>query len=368
MDKIIVNPPKFNGMYVFREQTCIILSNANQLPYSLLCLATKENADAVDLQVSKKRLDNYDSVTAFVGFKTFWHDLNVLENFNGERDIVLLPFQFKKYIRKFYPWINKITESIDIRIKPNFDLLPIKKYDTYTIYSSLGCPFNCDFCFRARTTPILFKEPKQLVDEIEELLTFGRKPFKFYDEDFTINKKHAIEVCKEIIRRKLDIEWTCMARVTNLDEEVVKVMAKAGCFQAGIGIEAATQKSLDKHNKMVTLQNQKKAIGLLQKYKIRPQCFFILGLEEGEKEIERVIKYIKENDIYDYPIQDLNFFPGKKTEGIDFEKLMKKAIKKKTSLDLNLTNKIKIFNKKMRIYNTISTLKRGFDRLKRKLK
>jgi radical SAM superfamily enzyme YgiQ (UPF0313 family) len=134
---------------------------------------------------------------------------------------------------------------------PARHLVPYKKYSSLlakgdvvtTMFTSRGCPFKCSFCarphlgkaFRARSA-------KNVVDELEECTRMGIYEFLFYDDTFTVNKKRVLDICNEIIRRKLDIGWDIRARIDTMNEEMLKNLKKAGCQGIHYGIEAGTEK------------------------------------------------------------------------------------------------------------------------------
>jgi len=84
--------------------------------------------------------------------------------------------------------------------------------------------------FRARSA-------KNVVDEIEFVVKeFGIKEILFYDDTFTLNQKRVMEICREINRRGLNIEWDCRTRVDCVSRELLFEMKKAGCTRIHYGV------------------------------------------------------------------------------------------------------------------------------------
>lgn len=171
------------------------------------------------------------------------------------------------------------------------------------ILTTRGCPFQCAFCASNITWKrrLRFRSPDNVVDEIEYLLNnFGVKHIHFSDDNFTFSKKHTMDICNEIMKREIDITWSCPngVRVDSLDDELLKTMSKAGCRTLGFGIESGSQKILNNVNKHLNLSIVPKIIKKAKKNNITTFGFFILGLPgETRETIEKTIKFSKNLDL-----------------------------------------------------------------------
>jgi len=167
------------------------------------------------------------------------------------------------------------------------------KYTMTSAIASRGCPFSCDFCWRPdygrfyRT-----RSPENIADEMEEVVgKYGYQRIWFADELFIANKRHVIRLCQEIISRKIDVLWECLARADLMDAEVAKMMRKAGCHKIIFGLEAGDDRTLKLMNKQLTVAQSKKAVHTAVKAGIKVGAFFILGYP-GETN-ETMLKTIK---------------------------------------------------------------------------
>jgi radical SAM superfamily enzyme YgiQ (UPF0313 family) len=77
---------------------------------------------------------------------------------------------------------------------------------TWPIQSKRGCPLTCSYC----VYPLIegrrprLREAREAVDEIEQMLADVRpRAFEFVDSTFNVPARHAIELCEEIIRRRV---------------------------------------------------------------------------------------------------------------------------------------------------------------------
>ena len=75
------------------------------------------------------------------------------------------------------------------------------------------------------------------VDQLEMQHQRGISFFYVSDDTFTRDKTRVIEVCKEIIARRLPIHWAAISRVNLVDAEILRWMRLAGCQQISFGVE-----------------------------------------------------------------------------------------------------------------------------------
>ena len=166
-------------------------------------------------------------------------------------------------------------------------------YTTTPIMTSRGCPFTCEFCsrpifgnaFRARTA-------LNVADEVEEIQSLGYERVWFADDCFTLNHQRLIEICNEIMRRRLKIGWECLSRVDTLDPELITKMKQAGCLRMFFGIESGNDSILQIMNKQVTTKQAEVAVHLCKKEGIQTGAFFILGYPgENDKTLSDTVRF-----------------------------------------------------------------------------
>jgi anaerobic magnesium-protoporphyrin IX monomethyl ester cyclase len=159
--------------------------------------------------------------------------------------------------------------------------------------TSRGCPYTCDFCSR----PVFGKEFRNrtatnIVDEIEEVISLGYERVWFADDCFTLKRRRLIEVCDEIVNRKLKIGWECLSRVDTLDSELVRRMKQAGCLRIFFGIESGDDSILAIMGKSTTAKKAEEAVRLCNSEGVKVGAFFIIGYPgETEKTLLNTIKF-----------------------------------------------------------------------------
>ena len=128
------------------------------------------------------------------------------------------------------PMVSRIYQRfLDI----NHYFNPNALFPMVTITTSRGCPHKCTFCVYPQTMMghrLRVRSVDNVVDEVEYVVkNFPTvKSIFFEDDTFPANKKRCLEICREIIRRNIEISWTANARA-DLDRETLLTM-KSNAF------------------------------------------------------------------------------------------------------------------------------------------
>lgn len=183
--------------------------------------------------------------------------------------------------------------EIDNLAFPSRQLLPYQRYNSLlfarspvtTMFTSRGCPYQCTFCdrphlgktFRAHSAEYVLKE-------MEHCIQLGIKDFIIYDDTFTVKRDRVIAICRGILENKWDIAWDIRARVDMVDEDLLRLMKKAGCQGIHYGIEAGTEKILKVLNKGITLDHTAEIFGITKKVGIKILAYFMIGCPTETRE------------------------------------------------------------------------------------
>lgn len=191
---------------------------------------------------------------------------------------------------------------------PQWDLVSMKKYVSMNIQYSRGCPFNCEFCditvLYGRTVRTKGKE--QVLRELDSLYVSGWRGNVFFVDDNFIGNKGQLkrDILPAIIewmkKRKHPFTFSTEASI-NLsdDEELLRMMARAGFDAVFVGIETPDEESLAECNKS---QNRNRdlvsCVKKIQKYGLRVRGGFIVGFDNDTPSIfERQIDFIQKSGI-----------------------------------------------------------------------
>lgn len=216
---------------------------------------------------------------------------------------------------------KKFIFDLDSLSFPRLDLLPLDKYRVagkllIPIMTSRGCPYNCIFCTNWQTHGKAFRKrsPTNVVDEIEYAIKkYETKNFNVMDDNFAFEKKRAIDICQEIIKRKLNITWQCDQgiRADMADEELFFIMKESGCKLVAIGIESADPKVLKAIRKGETITTMKKAIRLAKKVGLVVKGFFIVGAPgDSEESVKKSVHFFKTSGIDIPRFSNMTAFPS----------------------------------------------------------
>ena len=157
------------------------------------------------------------------------------------------------------------------------------------IWTSLGCPFPCDFCavnnlfegerlYRKRSMINVVKEIDKLV------LEHGVKHIKIIDELFITQHKRMDEFCDLLEQRNYDLNMWCFSRVDTINEKILKRLKKIGMNWIAYGFESVNQKGLDASQKRNKIEIYDSAISMTREAGINICADVIVGLPDDDED------------------------------------------------------------------------------------
>ena len=196
---------------------------------------------------------------------TFRHDGKIIRNpdAGGITDLDTLPF----------PALHLLPDMETCRFMP--------------LELGRGCPFACTFCstndfFRRR---FRLKSPARMLEEMRRVkATYGIDTFELVHDMFTVDRKRVVAFCEALLESPDKFYWGCSARTDCIDEELVELMASAGCRGVFFGIETGSARMQKIIDKGLDLAESAARIRACDKSKIKTAVSLIVGFPEETKD------------------------------------------------------------------------------------
>src|SRR5581483_2529701 len=206
----------------------------------------------------------------------------------GEPDVTLRElvdaFEGK---RPSNPQVEKLLRETNSDLPiPLHHLLPLDKYRVpmmktpYTfIVTSRGCSAGCTYCIKhvSYQWSLRLRSPENIVAELRVLKNLGIDYIHMYADLFTLSREQVVGLCELMIQDKLNIKWTCNSRVDYVDQEMLALMGKAGCWMIAWGIESGNFDILKHAHKGADPQKAARALTWARAAGIKNWGYFIIG-------------------------------------------------------------------------------------------
>lgn len=169
----------------------------------------------------------------------------------------------------------------------NFNNL-LKGFPEAEFMGSRGCPYQCAYCanhaladlYRGRGRYVRFRSVDRLLAEIEEVTRNypAIEWLGFHDDTFTLRPVWLREFTAKYPARFHHRFW-CNATAASIDEETVKLLKQAGCWEVRIGVESGNDHiRMEVLRKKVSREEIVRAFRLLREAGIRRYAFNMIGL------------------------------------------------------------------------------------------
>lgn len=211
---------------------------------------------------------------------------------------------FRTQSDRLLPVLSR-TAKVEMAPQVGLDTVEPIDYGTYpqapdnksaAIEVGRGCPYDCTFCstkdfFRRR---FRMKEPGRIVSEMTTVVRDRHlEHFDFVHDMFTADRKLVIQVCEAIIQASLSITWSCSARTDHVDEELLKLMVRAGCTDIYFGLETGSPRIQKEIQKNLALDDSVSTLRMATMLGIRVTASFIIGFpRENEQDLIDTVNLI----------------------------------------------------------------------------
>jgi len=193
---------------------------------------------------SESRIDAYCVGEGEYAFRDFLIKAEEGDSFDNIKNLIT-----KNKVNPIRPLIRDLDElppaDRDLVIGNSFLQHAAKK----TFYATRGCPFSCAYCFnnfyrklyKGKGPAIRRYSVERLIQEIEDVRDKYRMDFvKFGDDCFTIKADNWLEELAEKYPKRIGIPFNCYLRVDTVDDAILKLLKKAGCFSVHLSIDSTS--------------------------------------------------------------------------------------------------------------------------------
>ena len=220
---------------------------------------------------------------------------------------------------------RKLISDLDRLPFPAWDLLQgfpngyhppgfrFKRLPAASVVTSRGCPSHCLFCDRSVFGNRHRTFSSDYVVEMIETLNreHGVREILFEDDTFLLHEKRVRAICEQLIRKRLDISWSCLGRAGGDDPATLALMKRAGCWQISYGIESGAQEILDLVQKGTKLEDVEETVRLTREAGLKSKGFFMLGHPgETEDSMRRTTDFAVRVGVDDISVSKFTPFPG----------------------------------------------------------
>lgn len=216
---------------------------------------------------------------------------------------------------------NRISSSIEDLDKlpfPDYSIFDMEKYMNYgqkftqnfqfrafpfaETMTSRGCPYRCIFCSSNRlyANKMRYRSVENVLSEIDMLVkNYGTKEIIFVDDSLLQSKERAIKIMQGLIDRKYGLLWKSNnLAIFHMDDEILEMMKKSGCYQLSVSIESGHPNTLKRIHKPVQLDKIRGTIEKIKQLDIELISNFVIGFPgETMDEIRETFRYAEEIDI-----------------------------------------------------------------------
>lgn len=182
---------------------------------------------------------------------------------------------------------------------------------TALMETSRGCPYRCTFCgvWQFYQGTYRNKSPERVVEELKRI----REPFiLFIDDNFLMNIKRAEKLAQLIKAQKIQKIYTFQARSDTIVEhpEILQLWREIGLRNVFIGFEKVEDEGLKILHKENLIENNDRALELLQSLNIDVWASFIVDPEFDHKDFKKLKEYIINRRIKNPTFSVLTPLPG----------------------------------------------------------
>lgn len=306
-----------------------ITATSQIIPGLTICRLIKESNPHIHVTIGgsifTRLVDNlrrcerlFDVTDDFIVFEGETALLELVNQLDGKKDFGKVPNLIFRQDGKIVVNQPFYSENLAQHGAPNYDGFPLGRYlaphTVLPVQFSRGCYYkDCAFCaLTLDHQNFRQKDPVKVVDELEFLSKKYETPYFFFtDECLALSPTRRL--CKEMLSRGLDIQWTAEFRFEkNLSRDLLSLIRDAGCQKIVFGLETYNTRMMDFMKKGITQESVNRICSDCVDLGIGVHCYIIVGFpteteEEALETMNFIVNNTKLNSSYGFSCQPCLF-------------------------------------------------------------
>jgi radical SAM superfamily enzyme YgiQ (UPF0313 family) len=208
---------------------------------------------------------------------------------------------------------DRIVRNPDAPLIVDLDTLPDAAFDLdvlmlrrtgVSIELGRGCPFACEFCstndfFRRK---FRLKSPARVIEQMRHVRDrYGHTHFSLVHDMFTVDRRKVVAFCDAMCESRDGMTWSCSARTDCVDDELLQLMASAGCVSVFFGVESGSPDQQRRMGKHLDLDEARAVIASAARLRLHNTVSLIVGFpEETKEDFRQTVSFFMDAARYDY--------------------------------------------------------------------
>ncbi len=233
--------------------------------------------------------------------------------------------------------LRSLEENLDKYPFPDFDLssqyvMNAKGFEQlreehlngeYSLMSSRGCPYSCNYCYNSYRRKHYHGKGKYLrkrsIENVIQELIQAKQIFKnlsqvnFWDDSFVARKVDEFNLFSDLYAKKIKLPFFALIEPMAFDYEKIKLLKKCGLSKLQVGIQSGSERvNRDVYNRPVSNKKIVEVAHLIKQLGVAAVYDFIFNnpyekSEDIKQTIELLLKFPRPLYLQGY---NLIFYPG----------------------------------------------------------
>ena len=175
-----------------------------------------------------------------------------------------------------------------------------KRFPKTMVMGQKACINNCSFCCQPAFfgAPLIRKRTvEHFLEELEWVQKLGFREVMFNDATITADMEWAARLFEGMIAKGIELTWNCSTRADRVNEDIARLMKRAGCHTIAIGMESTDPAVLKNIRKNITPEQIRKAVSIIRASGMDSIVFCVIGFPgETRESVENTIRFLKTLD------------------------------------------------------------------------